>query len=165
MTHPALDHVIGHIRPRKPEPVSLNFGLFAQPAAPPEPPALTWANKYAQLSAGSRDFATLKGKAEAAMHAILNAFGSATIWEVRLALGEHGFIANDGKEKLDGLGGLAQGMGLVAVDTERPPSWAMGTLEKSHGNRNVVWCRPADVDRYQRADRRRRLAQERPEAA
>jgi hypothetical protein len=148
----------------KPAMMVLNFGLFAEPAPPPAAPALTWANRYAQLAAHSRDFLTLKAKAEAAMKAILDAFGSATIWEVRLALGANDIIANDGTEKLDGFGGVASGMGLVAVDTERPPAWAMGTLEKSHGNRGVVWVRPDRVEQYDRAARRRRLAQEHPDS-
>ena len=156
-------------RTKKKQAEVYDFGIFAAAAAPaPPPPAMPprvvhWTERYADLAANSRDFETIRAKAEAAMRGILNAFKSASVWEVRLALSAIGAIKNDGTEKLDGLGGLAEGMGLVAVDTERPPQWAREALKASHGNRNSVWMRPADVMHYDRTARRRRLAQEHPE--
>ena len=63
----------------------LDFGpLFARHAEappPPEPPRpVTWTQRYAQLAAHSRDGAKLNELAARVMHALLDVFGSATIW-------------------------------------------------------------------------------------
>ena len=120
--------------------------LFATPA------------DYAALAVQSRDGMKLLEKARLYVDAILNAQGSVAIWEVRIAMGKRDEIANDGKENLAAFGGLCTGMGLVAVDRERPPSWAQAILEKSHANLGAVWVRPPDVAHYNRLDRQRRTA-------
>lgn len=125
----------------------------------PEPPVvLRTPADYAQLAAFSRDGMKLNTIAARVAQAILDVQHSVAIWEVRIALQGLGEIANDGKEKLDALGGLCTGMGLIGVDTERPPSWAMRFLGASHGNRNIVWVRPDAVATYTRDARRRRVA-------
>lgn len=113
---------------------------------------------YAALAVQSRDGMKLLEKARLYVHAILSAQGSVAVWEVRVAMGKRNELANDGKEKLDALGGLCAGLGLVAVDRERPPAWAQAILEKSHGNLATVWVRPPDVARYNRLERQRRTA-------
>jgi hypothetical protein len=161
-----LESDIVGTKPARPAAV-LDFGpLFSTAASPPlEPPRpRSWTEHYAALAANSRDGAKLNELGAAVMNRLLDAFGSAAVWEVRLALGAQKKIANNGKETLDGLGGLGTGMGLQAVDRERPPAWAREELEKSHGNVNTVWVRPSRVAQYDAAARRRRLAQETPDS-
>jgi hypothetical protein len=143
-----------------------DFGLFAQthaaPAKAPEPPAwhhfrlCTTPAEYANLAAFSRDGMALLEVARRVANAILDAQGSVAVWEVRLAMGQKGWLANNGKEALDAFGGLGTGMSLAAVDRERPPSWAQAVLEKSHANVSSVWVRPQHVADYNPATRRAR---------
>ena len=138
----------------------LDFGLFAKHAAPAPPPSVGRLMRspadYAQLAAFSRDGLALNEQASRIARAILAVQRSVAIWEVRLAMHAKGWLANDGKEKLDGLGGLCAGLQLAAVDRERPPTWAIEILHKSHGNVNTVWVAPADVACYDPAIRRAR---------
>lgn len=143
-----------------------DFGLFAQthpaPAKEPEPPA--WHHfrlcstpaEYAALASFSRDGIALLDVARRVANAILDAQGSVAVWEVRLAMGQRGWLANDGAELLDAFGGLGTGMNLAAVDSERPPAWAAALMPKSHNNRNSVWVRPQHVAAYTPATRRAR---------
>jgi hypothetical protein len=155
MIRPDEQDIIG----TRPRPRHDDLPLWATPPAPPALPSeLRSPSDYAQLAAFSRDGMKLNAIAARAANAILDFQRSVSVWEIRIALQGLGEIANDGNEKLDGLGGLARGMGLVAVDSERPPAWAMTYLGKSHGNHNIVWARPQDVGAYTAAERRRRIA-------
>lgn len=144
--------IIG-VRPtRAPEP--LNFGLFAQPPEPPRAPSVA---DFAAAAAHSADGLKLLAVAERCAHAILDADRSVAVWQVRVALGQLGLLANDGTERLDALGKLGERMGLAAVDRERPPAWAQRVLATSHGNLGTVWSRPRDVATYEPAVRRARV--------
>lgn len=149
-------------RPRQASASVLDFGLFAkpQPTAPaPMAPRIQLCKSpadYAALSAFSRDGLALNELAARVANAILDVQLSVAVWEARIAMHAKGWLANDGKETLDGLGGLCTGMKLAAVDRERPPDWAIAILHKSHGNVNTVWVRPQHVASYDPALRRAR---------
>lgn len=118
--------------------------------------------EYAELAIGdSTD--SLLDLCERAANAILDCQGSVTVWEVRVALGQIGKLANDGTERLDGLGTLLSSrMRLVFVDRERPPAWVADHLPKSHLNVNSRYRRPSSA-----AERAARVApkRQRPRAA
>lgn len=153
MRHPDEMDIIG----TRPRPRLEDLPLWGA-AAPPPPIELRSPSDYARLAVQSRDGMSLLEIARLYANAILDIQGSVAVWEVRIAMGKRDDLANDGKEKLDAFGGLGTGMGLAAVDTERPPSWAQLLLPKSHANRNTVWARPHDVFRYDRLERQRRIA-------
>lgn len=86
---------------------------------------------------------------ERAAKAILHAQGSVCIFEVRIALGQQGLLANDGTESLDAFGSFPRRMGLVAmrredgsVVRERPSREQMQKLPHGHGNVATRWCWP-----------------------
>lgn len=114
--------------------------------------------EYAELAAFSRDGMKLLEVARRIANAILDVQGSVAVWEVRVAMVAKKWLANDGTETLDALGGLGTGMQLMVVDNERPPEWAQVILQHSHGNRNSVWARRKDVGAYSRIERQRRTA-------
>lgn len=101
--------------------------------------------RYADLAAASRDGESLLALAERAATAILDAQGTVTMFEVRLALAHVGQLANDGNERLDALGALARRMGLKAIGTCRPSKAQAKALAVSHSNRNTIWRRPESV--------------------
>ena len=144
------------------EPAALN--LFEVPRPSPvaieqfHPPARL--ADYALLAANTDAGAAINAMAATAMIGILKAFGSAAIWEVRIALGAIDKLANDGKEKLDCLGTVGASLHLIGVGYEAPPLWARPLLRASNGNKGIIWVFPDAVTSFDALGRRRRFQQQ-----